>query len=63
MGLSARVSARCTNLMRFAVVRRSSEPVNGADVYVHEVGEMSGRVSWQRLALIRGQLTDETSRR
>ena len=49
---------RCTNLRRFALVRRSSEPVNGADVSAHEMGEMSGRVSWQRLALIRGQLTE-----
>lgn len=57
MDLSGRVSGRCTNCLRFALVRSGFEPVKRGDVYAHEVGGMSGRVSWQRLAVLRGHLT------
>jgi hypothetical protein len=58
LALSARVSGRCTNCLRFALVKGGFPPVKRGDVYAHEVGEMSARVSWQRLAVLRSQLTE-----
>jgi Replication-relaxation len=56
--LSDRASGRCTNCFRFGLVRSGFGPVKRGDVYVHEVGEVMARVSWQRLAVLRGHLTD-----
>jgi Replication-relaxation len=57
MGLSARVSDRCSGFGPFRLVGDRFSRIKAGDVYACEVGVMTGRVSAQRLAVLRSQLT------
>src|SRR5215203_2191054 len=57
MGLSARVSDRCRGFGPFRLVGAWFAGIKRGDVYACEVGVMTGRVSAQRLAVLRSQLT------